>query len=176
MARTPLAQRVEQAYGEVVESRTTRRELLKRTTAAGIAVAGAGTMARVAKAAHGATTPRLKAERLTRYVNALLDKKPTVSLPSAREVLRTRVVGYRFREPERQAGAREQRVHGLALRLAEGVIGVDEYRAPGREPLLGVRIDLRPPPHPGHRRRRSGSIRARSVGAIPHGTWCGRPR
>ena len=34
---------------------------------------------------------RARAERLTRYVNALLDKKPTVSLPSAREVLRTKV-------------------------------------------------------------------------------------
>src|SRR4029078_2360147 len=32
-----------------------------------------------------------QAERLTRRVNAMLDKKPTVSLPSAREVLRTRV-------------------------------------------------------------------------------------
>jgi transglutaminase-like putative cysteine protease len=35
--------------------------------------------------------PRARAERLTRHVNALLEKKPTVSLPSAREVLRTRV-------------------------------------------------------------------------------------
>ena len=43
------------------------------------------------KAAAGATEPRLIAERLTRYVNALIDKKPTVSLPSALEVLRTRV-------------------------------------------------------------------------------------
>ena len=34
---------------------------------------------------------RARAEKLTRYVNALLDKKPTVSLPSAREVLRTKV-------------------------------------------------------------------------------------
>ncbi|MGE0444632.1 MAG: transglutaminase-like domain-containing protein [Vicinamibacterales bacterium] len=34
---------------------------------------------------------RARAERLVRYVNALLEKKPTVSLPSAREVLRTRV-------------------------------------------------------------------------------------
>ncbi|HKB11465.1 MAG TPA: transglutaminase-like domain-containing protein [Vicinamibacterales bacterium] len=34
---------------------------------------------------------RARAERLTRYVNALLDKKPTISLPSAREVLRTKV-------------------------------------------------------------------------------------
>jgi transglutaminase-like putative cysteine protease len=34
---------------------------------------------------------RARVEQLTRYVNALLDKKPTVSLPSAREVLRTKV-------------------------------------------------------------------------------------
>jgi transglutaminase-like putative cysteine protease len=34
---------------------------------------------------------RMRAERLTRHVNALLEKKPTVGLPSAREVLRTRV-------------------------------------------------------------------------------------
>lgn len=34
---------------------------------------------------------RQRAERLTRYVNGLLDKKPTISLPSAREVLRTKV-------------------------------------------------------------------------------------
>jgi transglutaminase-like putative cysteine protease len=39
----------------------------------------------------GATDTRVKAERLTRFVNAMLDKKPTVSLPSAREVLRTKV-------------------------------------------------------------------------------------
>lgn len=42
-------------------------------------------------AVRGAATPREKAERLTRYVNALLEKKPTVSIPSAREVLRTRI-------------------------------------------------------------------------------------
>jgi hypothetical protein len=34
---------------------------------------------------------RERAEALTRYVNALLEKKPTISLPSAREVLRTKV-------------------------------------------------------------------------------------
>ena len=39
----------------------------------------------------GVTGTRARAEKLTRYVNALLDKKPTVSLPSAREVLRTKV-------------------------------------------------------------------------------------
>ena len=42
-------------------------------------------------AVRGAADDRGRAERLTRYVNGLLDKKPTVSLPSAREVLRTKV-------------------------------------------------------------------------------------
>ena len=35
--------------------------------------------------------PRIIAERLTRRVNGMLEKKPTVSLPSAREVLRTKI-------------------------------------------------------------------------------------
>jgi transglutaminase-like putative cysteine protease len=39
----------------------------------------------------GADGPRARAEQLTRRVNGMLDKKPTVSLPSAREVLRTKV-------------------------------------------------------------------------------------
>jgi transglutaminase-like putative cysteine protease len=43
------------------------------------------------RAVVGAEGDRARAERLTRHVNAMLDKKPTVSLPSAREVLRTRV-------------------------------------------------------------------------------------
>ena len=43
------------------------------------------------KAVAGVAGTRARAERLTRYVNALLDKKPTVSLPSALEVLRTKV-------------------------------------------------------------------------------------
>jgi transglutaminase-like putative cysteine protease len=47
--------------------------------------------AEAAKAVQGVDGPRARAERLVRYVNALLDKKPTVSLPSAREVLRTKV-------------------------------------------------------------------------------------
>ena len=34
---------------------------------------------------------RARAEALTRYVNATVQKKPTVSLPSAREVLRTKI-------------------------------------------------------------------------------------
>jgi transglutaminase-like putative cysteine protease len=39
----------------------------------------------------GVTGVRAQAERLTREVNALVEKKPTVSLPSALEVLRTKV-------------------------------------------------------------------------------------
>ncbi len=48
-------------------------------------------VAEARKAAAGATLPRTQAERLVRHVHALLEKKPTVSLPSALEVLRTRV-------------------------------------------------------------------------------------
>ena len=43
------------------------------------------------KAVRGVTGTRARAERLTRYVNALIDKKPTISLPSALEVLHTKV-------------------------------------------------------------------------------------
>lgn len=43
------------------------------------------------RALAGIDDRRQQAERLTRHVNALLDKKPTVSLPSALEVLRTKV-------------------------------------------------------------------------------------
>jgi Transglutaminase-like superfamily len=43
------------------------------------------------RAVERVTGTRARAERLTRHVNAILEKKPTVSLPSAREVLRTRV-------------------------------------------------------------------------------------
>src|SRR5207248_9059422 len=59
VARTPLAQRIEQACAEVVEQRTTRRDLLKKTAAAGAAVAGASTMGRFARAAYGATQPKI---------------------------------------------------------------------------------------------------------------------
>jgi transglutaminase-like putative cysteine protease len=48
-------------------------------------------VAEARKAAAGATDPRLISERLVRHVAALLEKKPTVSLPSALEVLRTGV-------------------------------------------------------------------------------------
>lgn len=43
------------------------------------------------RAVRGTLGSRARVERLTRYVNGLLDKKPTISLPSAREVLRTKV-------------------------------------------------------------------------------------
>ena len=43
------------------------------------------------KMVNGVTGVRAQAERLTREVNQLLEKKPTVSLPSALEVLRTKV-------------------------------------------------------------------------------------
>ncbi len=43
------------------------------------------------KMVQGVTGIRARAERLTREVNQLLEKKPTVSLPSALEVLRTKV-------------------------------------------------------------------------------------
>jgi hypothetical protein len=39
----------------------------------------------------GLTSVRARAERLTREVNTMVEKKPTVSLPSALEVLRTKV-------------------------------------------------------------------------------------
>jgi transglutaminase-like putative cysteine protease len=48
-------------------------------------------VAEAEKAVAGVAGARTRAERLVRHVNALLEKKPTVSLPSALEVLRTRV-------------------------------------------------------------------------------------
>ena len=48
-------------------------------------------LAEAAIAVKGVSGGRARAERLTRHVNAILDKKPTVSLPSALEVLRTRI-------------------------------------------------------------------------------------
>ena len=42
-------------------------------------------------AVRNVTGTRAHAEELTRYVNGLLEEKPTLSLPSAREVLRTKI-------------------------------------------------------------------------------------
>ncbi len=43
------------------------------------------------EAVGSAVGTRARAEALTRFVNSIVQKKPTVSLPSAREVLRTRI-------------------------------------------------------------------------------------
>jgi transglutaminase-like putative cysteine protease len=43
------------------------------------------------RAVGGVIGTRARVERLTRHVNGLLEKKPTMSIPSAREVLRTKV-------------------------------------------------------------------------------------
>jgi monoamine oxidase len=57
--RTPLAQRVGEAYAAVAAGRTSRREVLKRAGVAGIAIAGAGTMGRFVRAAYGAGQPSI---------------------------------------------------------------------------------------------------------------------
>jgi len=48
-------------------------------------------VAEAQQAVSGVAGRRAQAERLTRFVNGLLEKKPTIGIPSAREVLRTRV-------------------------------------------------------------------------------------
>lgn len=48
-------------------------------------------LAEAQKAVSGATGSRSRAEHLVRHVNSIIEKKPTISLPSALEVLRTRV-------------------------------------------------------------------------------------
>ena len=58
---------------------------------------------------------------LTRYVNALLDKKPTVSLPSAREVLRTKVGDCNEHTALFVAMARAV---GIPARIAVGLVSV----------------------------------------------------
>src|SRR4051812_23613607 len=73
------------------------------------------------RAIAGVTDPRGRAERLTRYVNALLEKKPTVSLPSAREVLRTRVGDCNEHTALFVAMARAV---GLPARIAVGLVYV----------------------------------------------------
>ena len=73
-----------------------------------------------AKTAIGdALDPRAKAERLTRRVNGMLDKKPTVSLPSAREVLRTRIGDCNEHTALFVAMARSV---GLPARIAVGLV------------------------------------------------------
>lgn len=73
------------------------------------------------RAIQGAQGSRERAERLTRYVNALLDKKPTVSLPSAREVLRTKVGDCNEHTALYVAMARAA---GIPARIAVGLVFV----------------------------------------------------
>ena len=69
----------------------------------------------------GSRAARDRAERLTRYVNALLEKKPTVSLPSAREVLRTKVGDCNEHTALYVAMARAP---GIPARIAVGLVFV----------------------------------------------------
>jgi transglutaminase-like putative cysteine protease len=71
------------------------------------------------RAIAGATDPRLRAERLVRYVHALLEKRPTISLPSAREVLKTRVGDCNEHTALYVAMARAA---GLPARIATGLV------------------------------------------------------
>jgi transglutaminase-like putative cysteine protease len=67
------------------------------------------------------TGVRARAERLTRHVNGILEKKPTVSLPSAREVLRTRVGDCNEHTALYVAMARAL---GIPARIAVGLVSV----------------------------------------------------
>jgi transglutaminase-like putative cysteine protease len=71
------------------------------------------------KAVAGATVPRQRAERLLRHVNAILEKKPTVSLPSALEVLKTRIGDCNEHTALYVAMARSL---GLPARVAVGLV------------------------------------------------------
>jgi transglutaminase-like putative cysteine protease len=71
------------------------------------------------KAVAGASPPRLRAERLVRHVHAILEKKPTVSLPSALEVLKTRIGDCNEHTALYVAMARSL---GLPSRIAVGLV------------------------------------------------------
>ena len=71
------------------------------------------------KATADARTPRLRAERLVRHVHAILEKKPTVSLPSALEVLKTRIGDCNEHTALYVAMARSL---GLPARVAVGLV------------------------------------------------------
>ena len=76
-------------------------------------------LAEARQAIRDAVSDRDRAERLTRHVNGLLDKKPTVSLPSAREVLRTKVGDCNEHTALYVAMARSI---GLPARIAVGLV------------------------------------------------------
>ena len=73
------------------------------------------------KAVDRVTGSRARAEALTRYVNGLIEKKPTVSLPSALEVLRTRIGDCNEHTALYVAMARSI---GLPARIAVGLVFV----------------------------------------------------
>ncbi len=77
--------------------------------------------AETARAIAGLTDRREQAERLTRAVNGMLEKKPTVSIPSAREVLRTKVGDCNEHTALFVAMARAA---GIPARIAVGVVFV----------------------------------------------------
>jgi len=76
-------------------------------------------VAEAERAVGDARAPRLRAERLVRHVHAILDKKPTVSLPSASEVLKTRVGDCNEHTALYVAMARAA---GLPARIAAGLV------------------------------------------------------
>jgi transglutaminase-like putative cysteine protease len=78
-------------------------------------------VAEAQNATRNVTGDRARAERLTRHVNAILEKKPTVSLPSAREVLRTRVGDCNEHTALFVAMAR---AIGIPARIAVGLVSV----------------------------------------------------
>jgi transglutaminase-like putative cysteine protease len=92
--------------------------------------------------------PRAQAERLTRHVNAILEKKPTVSLPSAREVLRTRVGDCNEHTTLFVAMARAL---GIPARISVGLVSVrgafyyhawpEVYLADGRSRGMWLPVD-----------------------------------
>jgi len=71
------------------------------------------------RAVGDAATPRLRAERLVRHVHAILEKKPTLSLPSALEVLKTRIGDCNEHTALYVAMARSL---GLPARIAVGLV------------------------------------------------------
>ena len=75
--------------------------------------------AEAARAIAGIAGVRARAEALTRYVNALLDKKPTVGFPSAREVLRTKIGDCNEHTALYVAMARAS---GIPTRIAVGLV------------------------------------------------------
>jgi len=76
-------------------------------------------VAEARRAVTDAKGPRLQAERLVRHVHTILEKKPTMSLPSAREVLKTRVGDCNEHTALYVAMARSL---GLPARMAVGLV------------------------------------------------------